>query len=66
MAAMSTLNTILLLVAALFIGWMTYRFIKGNPGALSKENVSKSLTTLGVLALLLIGFIALLVVFVRS
>ncbi len=62
---MSTLNTILMLAAALFIGWMAYRYIRANPGALSKENVSKSLTTLGVLALLLIGFVTLLVMFVR-
>lgn len=62
---MSTLNALLMLAAALFIGWMTYRFIKANPDALSRENVSKSITTLGLLALALIAFVAFLVMLVR-
>lgn len=57
---------LLLLAAAVFIGWMCYRFIRHNPQSLSRQNVSKSLTTMGVLALLLIVFVAFLVLLVRG
>ncbi len=46
--------------------WVLYRGIKGNPDAFSKANLSKSTTTLGVLALLLIGVIAFAVMMLRK
>ena len=58
---METFYQILGLVAAGFIVWMLYRMIKGRPEQFSKENLNKSFYTLGLLALLLIGFVALLV-----
>jgi hypothetical protein len=36
-------------------------WVKNNPALFSKENVSKSFESLGILALILIGFIGLLV-----
>ena len=62
---MEWMKLLYVLVAAL-IGFMLYQYIKHNPQALSKENLSKSFFTLGILALLLIGFIALLVMMVRN
>jgi hypothetical protein len=53
-------------VGAGLILFILYRSIRGNPGQFSRENLSKSFFTMGVLALILIGFIALLVIGLRS
>jgi uncharacterized membrane protein len=46
--------------------WMLYRLVKGQPQLFSKENLSKSFGTLGVLALALIVFVTFLVIMVRN
>lgn len=46
--------------------WVLYRGIRGNPQAFSKENLTKSFTTMGVLALLLIGVVGFAVVLLRQ
>lgn len=63
---MQTFYQILGIIAAAFIMWYSYRYIKGNPEAFSAANFSKSFMTMGVLALILIGFIALLVLMLRA
>jgi len=63
---MQTLYQILGLLGAGLIVWLLYRSIKGRPEQFSKQNMSKSLSSMGILALLLIGFIALLVLLLRS
>jgi len=63
---MQTLYQILGLLGAGMIIFILYRTIKGSPGQFSKENLSKSFFTMGVLALALIGFVALLVLLVRN
>jgi len=55
-----------LILLTIFIGWLIYRNIKYNPQAFSKENLGKSFFTLGLLALALIAFIALLVVLLKG
>jgi hypothetical protein len=63
------LNTILQICVAilcLFFVWRIYSVIKANPGMLSKENLTKSFSTMGVLALILIGFITILVMLVKQ
>lgn len=62
---MSELGKILFLIGAIVMIALLYRQIKHNPQAFSRENMGKSLFTLGILALLLIGFIAFLVMMVR-
>lgn len=52
-------------IGAALMVWFIYRSIRSNPQAFSKENLSKSFFTLGVLALLLIAFIGLLVMMLR-
>jgi hypothetical protein len=47
-------------------GWLIYYQIRNNPMAFSKESFGKSTVTLGVLTLLLIGFIAVLVLLLRQ
>ncbi len=63
---MSTFYQILALCAAGLIVWFTYTTIKGQPNQFTTEKLSKSLFSMGLLALGLIVFVALLVLFVRS
>lgn len=60
------LYEILGLIGGGIILFILYRSIKGNPAQFSKENLNKSFFTMGVLALVLIGFIALMVFMLRS
>ncbi|MCE0722134.1 MULTISPECIES: hypothetical protein [Legionella] len=63
---METLYQILGLMGAGLIMFILYRAIKGRPEQFSKENLNKSFYTMGVLALVLIGFVALLVLILRN
>ncbi len=63
---MQTLYQLLGLVGAGLIIWFLYRTIKGRPEQFSRENLSKSFSSMGILALILIGFVALLIVLVRN
>ena len=58
---METFYQILGILAAGLLVFLIYRTIKGRPEMFSSENLSKSFGTMGVLALVLIVFIALLV-----
>ncbi|MBA3536260.1 MAG: hypothetical protein H0T84_06600 [Tatlockia sp.] len=62
---METLYQVLGLLGAGLIVWVLYRNIKGRPEQFSRENLSKSFSTMGFLAIILIGFIALLVFMLR-
>jgi hypothetical protein len=62
---METLYQLLALIGAAMIVWVIYRNIKGRPEQFSRENLTKSFSTMGVLALLLIGFVALLAYLAR-
>ncbi len=62
---METLYQILGLIGAGLIVWVLYRNIKGRPELFSRENLSKSFSTMGFLGLILIAFIALLVLMLR-
>lgn len=50
-----------ILVICLFIMWRIYKVLQANPELLSRKNLSKSFGTAGFLALLLIGFVVILV-----
>lgn len=50
----------------LFFVWRIYKLLKKYPELLSKENLSKSASTIGVLALILIGGIALMILLLRA
>lgn len=63
---METLYQILGIIGAGLIVFVLYRVIKGSPEQFSKENLSKSALTMGVLALVLIGFVALLILMLRA
>lgn len=63
---METFYQIIGLIAAGLIVWMLYRTIKGRPEQFSRANLNKSFSSMGILALVLIGFVALLVLIVKS
>jgi hypothetical protein len=63
---MSTFNQIMLLALAGIAVFFLYRTIKNQPGLFTKEKFSQTASTLGVLALALIVFVAFLVMMVKS
>lgn len=63
---METLYQILGLLGAGLIIFLLYRTIKGRPDQFSKENLTKSFSTMGILAIGLIVFIAILVMMLRN
>lgn len=63
---MNKFYQILALLGAGLIIWILYRSIQGNPQQFSKENISKSFSTMAILALILIVFVTFLVWMVRQ
>lgn len=63
---MNTFYQILALIGAGLMAWFIYRAIKGNPEQFSRENLKKSFSSMGVLALGLIVFVGLLVLIARQ
>lgn len=63
---MSTVYQILALVMIGLAIWWLYRTVKNQPQIFSKENLNKSIYSLGILALVLIVFVAFLVMLVRN
>ncbi|MFJ1268764.1 hypothetical protein ACD661_09380 [Legionella lytica] len=62
---MQTFYEILGLIGGGLILFILYRSIKGNPEQFSRENLNNSFFTMGILALALIGFIAVLIFTLR-
>lgn len=60
-----TWQPILLFIGGALLLWMVYRSVKHNPAAYSKENLSKSFFTMGILAIALIAFVYVLVLLVK-
>ncbi len=54
---MNWMNLLYIIGAGLLLWWAIH-FIRTNPGAFTKEKMSKSITTLGFLALMLIAVVA--------
>ena len=59
-------HTILYVIAAGLMIWFGVRMIRNNPDLFSRENMSKSFMTIGLLTLGLIAFIALLVMALKA
>lgn len=55
-----------ILVICLFIVWRIYKVIQANPELLSKANLGKSFSSMGILALILIGGIAMLIMLLNA
>jgi hypothetical protein len=63
---MNTLYQFLGLIGAALIVWVIYRAIKGQPHQFSRENLTKSFSSMGILALILIAFVAILIFLTRA
>lgn len=59
-------SSLLYLLGAGAMVWLIVRMVRRNPSSFSKENLSKSAFTLGLLALMLIGVIFLCIVILRT
>ena len=58
---METFYQLLALAGAGLIVWLLYRGIKGRPELFTRENLNRSFSTMGILAVGLILFVAFLV-----
>jgi hypothetical protein len=63
---MNSMYQLLALVGAGLIGWILYRTVKNKPEQFSRENMMKSFSSMGFLALILIAFVAFLVILTRQ
>lgn len=54
-----------LVVICVFIAWRTFKMLQANPALLDKASLAKSFSTVGLLALILIGLVALMVFSLR-
>jgi len=63
---METLYQLLAIVGAGLLVWFTYRTIKNRPDQFSREKISHSFLTMGILGIILIAIVGLLILFVRS
>ena len=45
---MTTLTQIIFVILAIFLGWQLYRYIHINPQMFSRENLSRSIFTMGI------------------
>lgn len=62
---MDTFSKIMMVVFAIFLLWILFRYIKSNPESLSLANLNKSFFSVGLLAIGLIVFIAVVVMLLR-
>jgi len=62
---MSTWAFIALLAGAGLMIWFMIRTVRTNPQAFSKENLSKSFFTIGILTLIIIGVIFICIMLLR-
>lgn len=62
---MTTLYQVLGLMAVGLLVWLTYMNVKGRPELFTREKLSKSFLTMGVLGIILIAFVAFLVLMLR-
>jgi len=58
---MDELWQVLAIIAMGFLAWFLYRMIRHQPDAFRGQTLQSALSTLGLLALVLIGFVGLLV-----
>lgn len=63
---MNTVMQLLMAGVCLFFVWRIYGAMKANPNLFTKENLTKGFGTAGVLALILIGFVVILVLLLKS
>lgn len=63
---METFYQILAILGSGLVVWILYRTIRSRPDQFSRENLGKSFTTMAILGIVLIVFVAFLVFMVRQ
>ena len=63
---MQTFYQLLGMIGAGLVVWFMYRVVKGKPEQFSREKISQSFLTMGILGVLLIGFVTVLVFLARA
>lgn len=63
---MEILNSIAIVLFGAFIVWRLVVYIRQNPETLSRDNINKSMYSMGLLALVLIAFIGVVVWLLRA
>ncbi len=63
---MNTFYQLLALIGAGLIVFLLYQVVKKKPEQFSRENLSKSFSTMGILALILMIFVAFLVLITQQ
>lgn len=63
---MNTFWELLGLIAAGLLVWLIWRTVRTTPESFTSESLNKSFLTMGVLAIILICFIAVLVLMART
>ncbi len=63
---MDMLSKIVAILFAVFLLWGLFRYLKANPESLSLANLNKSMLTMGIVAVGLIVFIAIVVFLLRG
>lgn len=63
---METLGMLFALAIGALLIWLLFRHYRDDPNFFSKENLVKSLGSMGLLALILIAFIAVCIVLLRQ
>lgn len=56
---------LLLVLLSAFLVWQMFAYVRAHPEMFSKDIMSRSIFTLGILALILIGFVAICVMLVK-
>lgn len=62
---MQTFYQLLGMVGAGLVIWFMYKTIKGRPEQFSRDKINQSFFTMGILGIVMIGFVGLLVFLVR-
>lgn len=63
---MNTFSSVIAAILMLGLAWFMYTRARRQPELFARHNLLKSLNTMGILALILIAFIWLCVVFLRG
>lgn len=57
---------LLYLLGAGLMAWLMVRMVRHNPGSFTRDALSKSIFTLGILALVLMGVVLLCIMFLKN
>lgn len=63
---MDMFSKIIAVLVGIFLVWMLFRYVRSNPESLSWGNINKSMYSMGILAVGLFVFIAVIIMLLKS